>query len=231
MSLTENELVKRLQELGIKFNDIELYMEAITHRSYTNEHPESTCYDRLEFLGDSILDMVIGDFLFNLYPTANSGVLSKMRAALVEGKTLTKLTVEVLKVDTLVRYSIGEKNNVRFHTHINEDVFEAFVAAIYLDQGYVFTRKFLLDIFTPYLKEAESLAMLGDYKGKLQQALKDNSKIKYNIISQNNLLTPDVNYIAEVCFDGTPIGKGEGHNKKEAKERAALDALNKMAGD
>ena len=110
-----------LGRFGIVPKDISLYEMAFTHASYTNEHPNSPSYDRLEFLGDAVLDLVIASYAYKNYPTLNSGQLSKVRALLVEGKTLTDFSENRFGFASLVRYSVGEKGNTRFHKHINED--------------------------------------------------------------------------------------------------------------
>ncbi len=218
-----------LSKFDIKANDINIYFEAFTHASYHNEHPNSKDYDRLEFLGDSILDMIVADLVYCEYPQCNSGLLSKMRSFLVSGTTLTKLSEEVFGLSELVRYSKGEKDNTRFHKHIDEDVFEAFIGAIYIDQGYKKVRKIVKDIFTPFLKEAyESISSM-DAKGRLQTLVKDS--IDYVKISESNLNTDDVSYVVEARYGGTVLGIGKGHNLKEAQTNAALDALSKKVGN
>lgn len=218
-----------LNRFNIVPNNIEVYYEAFTHASYHNEHPESNDYDRLEYLGDSILDMLIADFLYHAYPECDSGQLSKMRSFLVSGTTLTKLSEEVFGLSELVRYSKGEQDNVRFHKHIDEDVFESFIAAIYIDQGYDVARKIVWKIFTPFLKEANEAIEKIDAKGRLQTLVKDT--IDYVKISESNLNTDDVCYVVEARYGGAVLGVGKGHNLKEAQTNAALDALSKKVGD
>lgn len=225
----KDEIDAVLAKFGIVPNDYALYDAAFTHASYHNEHPECPDYDRLEFLGDSILDMVIADLLFYFYPQCNSGDLSKMRATLVEGKTLTDFSENRFGLASLVRYSVGEKNNTKFHHHINEDIFEAFIAATYLDQGYVFTRKLLVNIYSPLLPLAYEKAQKADSKSRLQEAL--HSNIDYVKVSESNLNSDDVSYVVEARVSGTVLGTGKGHNLKEAEVNAAWDALSRKVGN
>jgi ribonuclease-3 len=222
-------LAEALKQFGIVPKDISLFEMAFTHASYTNEHPDSPSYDRLEFLGDSILDMVIGDFVYQANPTADSGHLSKMRAVLVEGKTLTDFSEVRFGFDKLVRYSVGEKGNVRFHHHINEDVFESFVAAVYLDQGYAFVREMLAQIYAPLLPQAFEMEEKADSKSRLQELLI--SDIDYVVTQAQNVNTEDVSYTVEARMGNVVLGTGRGHNQKEAEINAAADALSKRVGN
>jgi ribonuclease-3 len=221
-------LDKVFKRFHIVPNDVSLYEMAFTHASYTNEHPAEKDYDRLEFLGDSILDMVIGDFVYQKYPDADSGRLSKMRSALVEGKTLTNFSENCYDFADLVRYSVGEKGNIRFHHHINEDVFESFIGATYLDQGYEFVRSMLSEIYKPLIEKAFELADNSDPKSSLQELLK--SDVEYVLVSQSNLNTQDVNYVIEARVGTAVLGKGQGHNRMQAETAAAKDALSKKVG-
>ncbi len=219
-----------LKDFHITPNDISLYEMAFTHASYTNEHRDCPSYDRLEFLGDSILDMVVGDLVFHHYPESNSGTLSRSRSALVEGKTLARLSESVFGFASLVRYSEGEKNNVTNHKHINEDVFESFIGAVYLDQGYEKTREIVVNIFTPLLNVALDLSKKRDSKGRLQE-LMNGVVINYVVVSQTNINKEDCHFVVEARLGNDILGCGEGHNIKEAEINAAQNALSKKVGE
>ncbi len=219
-----------LKDFHIVPNDISLYEMAFTHASYTNEHRDCPSYDRLEFLGDSILDMVVGDLVFHHYPESNSGTLSRSRSALVEGKTLARLSESVFGFASLVRYSEGEKNNVTNHKHINEDVFESFIGAVYLDQGYEKTREIVVNIFTPLLNVALDLSKKRDSKGRLQE-LMNGVVINYVVVSQTNINREDCHFVVEARLGNDILGRGEGHNIKEAEINAAQNALSKKVGE
>lgn len=217
-----------LDQFHIKPNDISLYEKAFTHASYTNEHPECESYDRLEFLGDSILDLVVAEIVFEHYPKEKSGMLSKMRAYLVEGKMLTTFSENRFGFDKLVRYSIGEKTNGHFHKRIHEDIFEAFIGACYLDQGFNFVKKLLEEIYNPYLDDLKIRANLMDSKTRLQESL--NVNIDYVQIKATNINKENVCYVVEARVGDVVLGVGQGHNLKEAQTNAANDALSKKVG-
>lgn len=228
--MNNEELEELLKKFNIETEQYDLYLQAFTHASYSNEHKSSPSYDRLEFLGDSLFDMIVGDMVFFNFPEYNSGNLTKARAALVSGKTLSELSEKIFGFDKLVRYSEGEKNNVNFHTHINEDVFESFIAAVYLDQGYDFVRRLIITIFTPYLNEAVDISLQRDSKSRLQEIL-NGQVIKYVVIKQENLNTSDVSFTVEARLNNVVLGTGKGHNIKEAEINAASDALDKKVGN
>ncbi len=227
--MRNDDILVLLNGFGIKPNDLKIYDQAFTHASYTNEHPDSPSYDRLEYLGDSILDMVIADILYEKFPNDKSGLLSKKRSVLVEGKMLTFFSEEKYHLAPLVRYSEGEKNNVKFHKHIHEDIFESFIAAIYVDQGYETVRRVIEDIYAPYVDDLDDLLDQSDAKSKLQEILESN--IEYVVISQKDMNSDDVSFTVEARVNGMPLGVGVGHNTKEAEINAAKDALSKRVGD
>ena len=218
-----------LDRFSIVSKDISLYEMAFTHASYTNEHHECPSYDRLEFLGDAILDMVISSYVYRHFPDLNSGQMSKTRAVLVEGKTLTDFSENRFGFANLVRYSVGERGNTRFHKHINEDIFESFLGAVYLDQGFDFVQRLILDIYVPLMPDLLKEVQNADPKTSLQEILASN--IDYVCIEQKNLNSPDVSYVVEARVKGTVLGVGKGHNLKEAEMNAAKDALAKRVGE
>lgn len=220
-------LLEVLGRFHIVPNDVRLYEMAFTHASYTNEHPDCPSYDRLEFLGDAILDMVTAAMIYERFPSLDSGRMSKLRALLIEGKTLTAFSEERFGFAALVRYSVGEKGNTRFHKHIDEDIFEAFIGAVYLDQGFEFAKRILTDIYTPLLPDLEQKLSEADPKGRLQALIND---VRYVLVRQKNVNSPDVSYVVEARVNDTVLGVGTGHNTKEAEENAARDALAKRVG-
>lgn len=223
-------LIETLNEFHIVPQDISLYEMAFTHPSFTNEHNNCPSYDRLEFLGDSLLDMIVGDMVYHHFPQSNSGTLSKARSALVDGKTLSRLSESIFGFADLVRYSKGEARNINHHTHVNEDVFESFIGAVYLDQGYDFVRKLVTEIFESLLPMALEVSQVRDTKSRLQEYM-NGMNIEYVVVSSKNINTDDVLYVVEARIGGDVLGIGQGHNKKEAEIAAARDALSKKVGD
>lgn len=227
MKINKDDII--FKKLDIEVNNIDIYRQAFTHASYQNEHRECQSYDRLEFLGDSILDMVIADMAYKKYPEFNSGNLSKVRSILVGGKRLTQLSEEIYHLDEYVMYSKGEENNTRFHHHINEDVFESFIAAIYLDQGFLKVVEVIHKIFENDLNSAEKELTFYDPKTTLQE--KVSSNIDYVVTKRENLNSNDVSYTVEARLQGVALGEGIGHNIQEAEIEAAKDALLKKVGE
>ena len=217
---------KLLLELNINTTNFSLYETALTHASYVNENGGQH-YDRLEFLGDSLFDMIVADFVFKEYPEANSGLLSKTRSYLVRGE-MQAYFAKKFGIDKLIRYSVGEQKNIKHHSKIEEDVFEAFLGAMYLDQGLDFVKDFLYKLYKPLLSDAINQAqdMKTDPKSTLQEKL-GSSKVKYVIVKQRNNQIEDDEFIVEARSEGILLGVGSGHNHNEAEKNAALDALNK----
>ena len=210
-------------------NDLSLYQQALTHASFSNENSSSPSYDRLEFLGDSLLDMIVASIVYENFPSFNSGKLSKVRSILVSGENLSHLSEDVFFLDKYVRYSVGEKNNTRFHHHINEDVFEAFLGAIYLDLGYDKVTQVIREIFSPLIKEASESLENYDPKTSLQEKL--GTQLKYRVKNIENFNSQDVHYVVEAVYNDAILGVGEGHNILQAEKNAAKDALSKKVGE
>ena len=217
-----------LKKLNIKTNNLDLYIEAFTHPSSTNETGKNN-YERLEFLGDVICSFVISNYLFKKYPNANEKDLTLTRQFLVRGLTQTEISKK-LKLDTLIIYSIGEKNNIANHDKIIGQVFESFIGAIYLDQGLEFVEKFLLDLYRPYLinpiEDARDFNI--DPKSTLQIKVAPDI-VKYVITKERNIKKNDDGYfIVEARSGDILLGVGKGANHKEAEIEAARDALKKI---
>ena len=217
-------IIKLLNSLNIKPKNIDLYIEAFTHPSYTNENVGSN-YQRLEFLGDEVSKMIISEYLFNKYPNVNEGELTKTRSYLDRGTTQIYLAKKY-HFDSLVRYSKGEALNTANHDKSLEDVFEAFIGAVYIENGYKFTTDLLLSLYGNILDNAlEKASEINiDPKSKLQELLKS-STVKYVITKQRNISLEEDYFIVEARSEGIILGTGKGKNHKEAEKNAALDAL------
>lgn len=211
--------------LGVKPKDMNLFDMAFTHASYSNEHKDSKDYDRLEFLGDGVLDLVVGDLVYNEHKDFDSGALSQNRSKIVEGKNLSAISIE-LGFAPYVKFSEGEKNNAAFHGHIFEDVFEAFIGAVYLENGYEFTFNFIKNLMMDYVKGTKSSAVEVDWKSKLQEEIQAEFKsgIQYVVKQKSNINNQPI-FIAVCSLDGVILGTGEGRNKKQAETEAAKEAL------
>lgn len=214
-------------KLNIKPNDIELYNCAFSHSSYANEHKKKSDYERLEFLGDALVDLVVADYLYNNKSEAE-GEMTKDRASYVCENALYRYSSD-LGLNKYIRVGNGErKDGGKFKKAIVADIFESFMAAIYLDLGFSTARRVIMDIIVPYIED-DSINFFSDYKSALQEYVQaEQDSINYKLISESGPSHDKVFKIAAV-IDGITYGEGIGSSKKEAEQEAAREALNKVA--
>lgn len=213
--------MKVFSNIDLKPTNINLYSTAVTHSSYTNENPSYPDYERLEFLGDAVLEIIISDYLYK-ERKLEEGIMTKMRASYVCEEACATYAKE-LGLDEDIRVGTGEEIN----TTIMADVFEAFTAAVYLDQGFEFTKKFVLDIIVKYIEN--EIEFLHDYKSKLQELVQTVKKsIIYEVIDEKGP-AHNKTFTSIVKIDGIIMGKGTAGSKKASEQEAAKDALSKEA--
>ena len=219
-----DELFKRL---NIKPNDIKLYMCAFSHSSYANEHKAKSDYERLEFLGDALVDLVVADYLYNNSKEAE-GEMTKDRASYVCENALYQYSMD-LGLNNYIRVGNGEqKDGGKFKKAIVADIFESFMAAIYLDLGFSTARRVALDIIVPYIEDPK-VSFFNDYKSALQEYVQaEQDSISYKLISESGP-AHDKSFKMAVVIDGIVYGEGVGSSKKEAEQEAAKVALDKVA--
>lgn len=218
----EEENMKIFEKFDFNPTDINLYYAAFTHTSYTNENPSYMNYERLEFLGDAVLELIISDYLYK-ERHLEEGMMTKMRASYVCENALATYASD-LKFQEDIKLGSGESgpNNT-----ILADVFEAFVAALYLDQGFEFTKKLVLDIIIKYIEKG--IDFLQDYKSNLQELVQTVKKsVVYEIIDEKGP-AHNKTFTCQVKVDGVVLGKGVGSSKKASEQEAAKDALSKQA--
>ena len=230
MAEGQNQSLEALLEYT--FQDPALLKLALTHPSYARDQNDSnTHYERLEFLGDSVLSLVLAEALHNTYPNEPEGRLAAARSALGRGQELSQLAKSLgIGPHILIGKGTGtrdSKGNVR--PSILENALEAIVGAIFLDSGFPAARACILKWYTPLPNDISKL--LGDLnpKGKLQehyQSLDEAPEIVYDLLDESG---PDhaKSYHIEVRIGDAPAGKGSGTSKKEAEENAAREALKK----
>lgn len=211
-----------LEKMGIKIKNKELLETALTHSSYSNEH-DCDNYERLEYLGDAILEAVTSEYLY-LHTNYSEGEMTKIRANYVCEKALATYSKK-LGIDKYIRLGHGQIHNL--NDTIIADVFEAVAASIYLDQGYEVVKKYLNDIIVPFINEGWDFNT--DYKTKLQEAVQTNKKSLEYVLIREYGEAHDKTFEMAVKIDDIIYGKGIGKSKKEAEQNAALDALNKSA--
>ena len=219
----------RLQtRLGYTFRQPALLDRALTHLSYLQDHPTvGEGNQRLEFLGDSVLQLTLSEALFELYPDEREGALSKRRSALAKGRFLSLLARE-LGLDTELRLGQSEENTGgRQRASILEDAFEAVVGALYLDSDFATARRVVLAWYGPLPERLAALLAEENPKGRLQellQAIHGNHALRYEVARTDG--TPhEPEYEVNVYLRDTLLGTGRGNSKKLAEEAAARVAL------
>lgn len=217
------------EKLEIKFKDKELLTTAFVHRSYLNENPSFHLphNERLEFLGDAVMELVVTEYLYNNFPNPE-GELTSWRSSLVNGAMLSKLASK-LDFNDYLYLSRGEKKDIgKARELILANCFEAILGALYLDQGYRAVKDFLEKNLIVELSSIIKLGKYVDAKSKFQEISQEKKGItpKYKVIKEKG---PDHNRFFTVAayLDDKKIGTGEGSSKQEAETRAAQDALGK----
>ena len=211
-----------LDKYNIKINNQELLNTALTHSSYSNEHGGSN-YERLEFLGDAVLQLITSEYFYKKYDY-QEGELSKIRASFVCEEALAQYAKDV-GIDKHIKVGNGQKGNI--NDTIIADTFESVLGAIYLDQGFDVAKSYVLKVLNPYVLEHH--VFLGDYKSRLQEMVQtDKKSSEYRLVSETGP-SHDKTFVFEVVIDGIIYGKGTGKSKKEAEQQAAYDALKKVA--
>ncbi len=217
------------QIIGYTFNDKHLIQQALSHSSYANEKKRPNgSNERLEFLGDSVLSIVVSDYLYKHLTSVAEGELTKLRASLVCEKSLHIFAQQIDLGDFLLLGRGEENTGGRERPSILADAFEAVIAAIYLDGGMEAARKHILR-FIPEDLEHDAKKAFSDFKTVLQEVVQKNpeEKVEYVLIGEEG---PDHNkrFVVEVMLNSQVIGKGKGRSKKEAEQLAAKEALELM---
>lgn len=224
-----SDLLAQLEErIGYTFRDRQLLLAALTHLSYAAEHPEAgESNQRLEFLGDAVLQILIGEALFDLFPQEREGVLSKRRALLVNGAFLAQLAREIA-LDRVLRLGVSEETTGGRHRVSSlGDAFEAMVGAIYRDSDLDCVRRVVLRLYGPL---ADRLAMVEDLenpKGRLQELIQPrhgNNAVRYEVLAATGDDHAREYEVAVYVLDRRR-GTGRGTSKKLAEEAAARAAL------
>ena len=224
-----NNLSSLEKKIKIEFNNKDLLQQAFVHRSYLNENPDFHLKDneRLEFLGDAVLEMVVTEYLYNSYSNSE-GELTNWRAALVNAKMLAKIANQI-KLNNYLLLSKGEmKDTGRARQYIMANAFEALIGAIYLDQGYEKSYQFIEREILKKLPEIIKEKLYQDPKSTFQEKSQDKMGItpSYEVIKEWG---PDhaKNFVMGIYLDKELVAEGEGVSKQEAQEKAAEAALKK----
>ena len=225
----DEDALTRLQErLGVRFREVSRLERALTHRSAATENSLDS-NERLEFLGDSVVGLVICENLYRLYPNHSEGELAKSKAFVVSEASLAQ-AAQAMGLEEFVVMSAGEaQSGGRRRRSILADAFEAIIAAIYLDCGIRTARRIIRDALMPAIRATANDQHRGDYKSSLQeqtQALLRHAPL-YRILNETGH-EHDKTFIAQAVIGETVIGEGTGKSKKEAEQAAAKDALTQL---
>jgi len=221
---------EKLEEiLGFEFKNKDILKEALTHRSYLNEHPSWPVpnNERLEYLGDAVLELAVTEYIYAKYPDFQEGKMTSLRAALVNHVILSKIAREELSLQKFILLSRGEaKDTGRAREVILANAIESVLGAVYLDRGYEVAKKLINEIVLTKLPEVMERGLERDPKSALQEILQEKMKLtpSYRILEEKG---PDhqKEFLVGVFFGDKLIEKGRGNSKQEGEYRAAQNAL------
>jgi ribonuclease-3 len=210
------------RQLGYVFNDKQLIIEALTHRSFKKPYNN----ERLEFLGDAVLDLIVGEYLYNKFKDSDEGTLSKIRASLVNESGFA-LLAKILNLGKYIYLSLAEENNEgRTKPSLLSNAFEAIIGAIYIEGGLETARKIVIELLEKCYPTIDLQTLSRDYKTALQEL----TQAKYGVTPDYELLRafgPDHKKEFEISLtlNGKEIATAQGKSKKEAQQKAAKSAL------
>jgi len=217
-----------LTQYGIRFNDESLLTEALTQRNYLNEHPEDKGHDyqRLEFLGDSVMQVTVAEYLFKRYPNWHEGQLTEMRIAMVQTRSFAHFA-RLVHLNEGIRLGKGEEmSGARDRDSLLEDIWEAFIGALYLDQGPKEVNQFLDKTLFAAI-DTDFFDRFIDFKSRLQERLqvKGTVDIAYRTEREEQLADNTQLFEASVSVDDKELARGTGKSIKDAEKAAARTAL------
>lgn len=219
------------EKIGVKFNDRAVLREAFTHRSYINETRERGLdhNERLEFLGDAVVELAVTDYLYKKYPKSNEGDLTSYRAALVNAVTLGNLGIDIgMEENLLMSKGEAKDRGTKARQIIIANAFEALVGAIYLDRGYEVADKFLNDFLLGKTEEIVKKELWRDPKSFFQEEAQEHVGItpSYEVLKEEGP-DHDKDFTVGVYLEKELVGTGTGKSKQDAEQAAAADGLKK----
>ncbi|WP_392486439.1 ribonuclease III [Haloimpatiens sp. FM7315] len=233
MELLRKKMIEEVEDkIGVAFENKNLLDVALTHSSYTNHKKNVKYNERLEFLGDAVLELSISQFLFKKYPSKTEGELTKIRALIVCENSLHSVA-QKWQLGEHINMGKGEElTGGRTRVSILSDCVEAIIAAVYLEKGFEEAKNFVIRILDENIIKAVRNEIILDYKTKLQEKLQKNGEvnISYDLIGYDG--PPHRRkFFMQVFVNDKTFGKGEGYSKKEAEQNAAKEALCMIGGE
>lgn len=225
--MTFSNLENLEKKLNYNFKNKDLLKKALTHSSYVNENKmkQYECNERLEFLGDAVLGLVIGEYFYKSFPKDNEGSLSKMRAESVNEKVLFFIS-KTLGLGDYISFGKGEKKNGGSKREsTSADALEALIGSIYLDSDFDTAKRIVLNLFDDFLKEDAYKLFNIDFKTKFQEEVQKSGKKSEYILVREEGPDNDKIFFTELYLDEVLVGKGKGRTKKESQQEAARDAF------
>lgn len=219
-------------KLGLEFGNLHLLSQALVHSSYTNEKPEAgEANERLEFLGDAVLALIVSEILWQRYPGEDEGSLTTRRAAVVSAQGLAGIAERLDLGAHLLLGQGARQAGERTRQSVLAGVFEAVLGAIYLEFGLEETRQWFLSVASPELDESRSLASLKPAKSALQELGYERTgrSPHYELLSSEGP-PHERHFVVEVSLGGEPLARGSGRSRREAETEAATAALVRLAG-
>ncbi|MBE9467929.1 MAG: ribonuclease III [Bacteroidetes bacterium] len=212
--------------VGFRPSNPNFYRIALIHKSASIISPDGSIVnnERLEFLGDAILDAIIAEYLFAKFPNKNEGFLTKLRSNIVNGENLSILSEKI----NLTKLIISNINSSKYSKHLYEDVFEAFIGAIFLDKGYETTKKFIINKIIKQHVDINHLAETdNNFKSKLVEwSQKDKKSICFDtILDGSSINSNNTLFVSHIKIEDEILGEGFGSSKKEAEQNAAKKTL------
>jgi ribonuclease-3 len=212
----------------ITFKDKNLLKQAFVHRSYINENPGEGLFhnERLEFLGDAVLELIVTDYLYKKFPTHTEGELTSLRSALVNAVIISEVASAMGMNDFLLLSKGESKDNGKARQYILANTFEAVIGAIYLDQGYEEANKFVTDSLLPNTDEIVNKKLWRDAKSLVQEKAQEFAGVTpaYKVMEEAGP-DHDKHFTVGIFFGGDKIALGKGKSKQEAEQKAAEAAL------
>jgi ribonuclease-3 len=221
---------KKMQELDLPFDKVDLYQQAFSHSSFINDFNMNRLEhnERLEFLGDAVLELTVSRYLFDKYPELPEGNLTKMRATIVCEPSLVIFANKIELHDLILLGKGEEKTGGRTRPSLVSDAFEAFVGALYLDQGLTSVWKFAENVIFPFVEEDE-LDGVVDFKTQFQEFVHRQNKgdVTYRLVNEEGPAHHRL-FTSEVILENKPVALGKGKTKKESEQQAAESAYKSL---